>query len=272
MINFLKLIRSDNIFVFTLNIAIYSCVGVLLFIAPNIFLKKLELGAQLESSTSALCGIFFVVAFTFFYRTVVLGKDLGDTGVSTNNIRVIDLISGILVGAGTLFVVLILIGFDLHSALRNFPIWEMEWKLILLYLTFWLFQCATEEVIFRGYLGRAFAERFNVMFSCVAVGAIFAYFHQDSEGFNAIMLVNAILMSSCMYIGRLIYGSLLWPIGWHFGWNFFQEYLLNFNPKGIAIAHLHPEASIFLVFALLSTILALSVKIIDLKAFYLNRL
>lgn len=140
-----------------------------------------------------------------------------------------------------------------------------HWKTILMNLSFYLLVACSEEVIFRGIMFRMIDERFGTWWG-IGISAIlfgFAHIIQDNATIwsaFAIAIEGGVLLGAAFKYS----GSLMFPIGIHWAWNFsegnifglpvsggeIEESVFRSTTNGAAIltgGSFGPEASIFAI-------------------------
>lgn len=98
---------------------------------------------------------------------------------------------------------------------------------------------ASEELIFRGIVFQALIEKFNPMAVSIFISLIFAIAHYFNPNFSTIAFINIFLGGLLLSILYLWTYSLIYPIFFHFLWNWLQAFLLSSpisgNDYGIGI-------------------------------------
>lgn len=90
----------------------------------------------------------------------------------------------------------------------------------------------SEEMVFRGYLLNNLMESFNKWIALLVSALLFTVAHSFNPNLNPVALVNLFLGGLLLGI-NFIYTRTLWfAIGFHFGWNFLQGYVLGFAVSG----------------------------------------
>jgi len=98
---------------------------------------------------------------------------------------------------------------------------------------FQFFSASTEELIFRGVLFQRLVERKGNILAIFLFSIFFAVLHLFNPYFSFIALLNLFLASILLSI-MFIRTYMLWlPIGFHFGWNFWQAFLLSSPVSGM---------------------------------------
>lgn len=114
----------------------------------------------------------------------------------------------------------------------SFTIGNITLPLFLGYLVFYLFVSVFEELLFRSFPLRVFAERYPVAIAIVLTSLLFGVAHIGNDDFNWLAMVNITLAGILFAIFVLQKGNISWAIGLHFGWNFTQGTLLGYQVSG----------------------------------------
>lgn len=142
----------------------------------------------------------------------------------------LETVKGLALGFGY-FVVLIGIMaiFGVYSA--SFA--AVDWKDIVLAFIFYFLIACGEEVIFRGILFRMIDERFNTCAALVVSALVFGFIHLVSPN-SSIWSSVAISIESGLLLGAAYkYSGTLWfPIGIHWAWNFTQGNVFGCSVSG----------------------------------------
>lgn len=142
----------------------------------------------------------------------------------------VETVKGLALGFGY-FVVLIGIMaiFGVYSA--SFA--AVDWKDIVLAFIFYFLIACGEEVIFRGILFRMIDERFNTCAALVVSALVFGFIHLVSPN-SSIWSSVAISIEAGLLLGAAYkYSGTLWfPIGIHWAWNFTQGNVFGCSVSG----------------------------------------
>lgn len=194
-----------------------------------------NLRVYLGSTFSYLARLAAVVFFSMFALQKVLGIDAKSTLFPFKAGWWKKILYGFLLGAGVmilLFLVEVAVGWllvdgwiwqqlSLNAWLRNL------WLAVLVNL----FVAVGEEVMFRGYLLTGLEKAWGKWFGLIVMAILFSVPHLFVEGAQE---SNWLLFTILLALPGLVLGwaylqsrSLWLPIGIHFGWNFFQDEMLN---------------------------------------------
>lgn len=100
-------------------------------------------------------------------------------------------------------------------------------------LTLILLLAVSEEFVFRGYLLNNLMESFNKWTALLVSALLFTIAHSLNPHLGPIALINIFLGGLLLGI-NFIYTKTLWfAIGFHFGWNFIQGYILGYPISGL---------------------------------------
>jgi uncharacterized protein len=141
---------------------------------------------------------------------------------------------GSLLGAGLIILVtFILISMNqVGLGKGNFHMQSMLYLLL-----YYLFVSLYEEFLYRGYLLGYYTKQMPVYLAVILTAVVFALMHMANRSFNAIALINVILLGVVLGLIR-IRGRNLWaPIGLHFLWNFMQGPVFGFSVSGSPRSH-----------------------------------
>jgi len=112
----------------------------------------------------------------------------------------------------------------------------------------WLFAWAAllEELLFRGFVFQRLVDGIGAPLGIAAMTALFTLAHWGNPGMEGSTLVAAsvdlALGAVMLGLAWLRTGSLAFPIGLHFGWNWTQGSLLGFGVSGMSdVGWLHPH-------------------------------
>jgi uncharacterized protein len=90
-----------------------------------------------------------------------------------------------------------------------------------------------EELLFRGYWLQNLAEGLNWFWAVIISSIVFALAHSFNPDFTWEAILGLVVAGVFFAFGYMR-TSLLWlPIGFHFGWNFFEGTVLGFQVSGL---------------------------------------
>ncbi len=90
-----------------------------------------------------------------------------------------------------------------------------------------LFSASSEEFVFRGILFQMAIEKKGEIFPTLAFSVAFGLFHLLNPHINFLGIIN-IFFANVVLSAMFFRAYSLWlPIGFHFGWNFWQSFLLD---------------------------------------------
>lgn len=114
----------------------------------------------------------------------------------------------------------------------SFSAGQISLPLFLGYLIFYLFVSVFEELLFRSFPLRVFAERYPAAIAIVLSSLLFGIAHVGNDDFNWLAMLNITLAGILFAIFILKKRNISWAIGLHFGWNFTQGTLLGYQVSG----------------------------------------
>jgi CAAX protease family protein len=92
---------------------------------------------------------------------------------------------------------------------------------------------AAEELLMRGYPFQRLLDRYGSVPALIATSIVFSVIHLANPFVSAASLANIFLAGMLLGSAYLATGSLWFPIGIHFGWNFIQGSVFGFPVSGI---------------------------------------
>lgn len=137
---------------------------------------------------------------------------------------------GLALGVGYFAVIAgIMAIFGVYSA----SLTAVDWRNIVLSFVFYFLVASGEEVIFRGFIFRMIDERFNTCAALVISALLFGFIHLVSPN-SSIWSSVAISIEAGLLLGAAYkYSGTLWfPIGIHWAWNFTQGNVFGFSVSG----------------------------------------
>jgi len=93
----------------------------------------------------------------------------------------------------------------------------------------------TEEIVMRGYILRNLLLDMNARAAVALSAFIFAIFHAANPGFEPLAMANIFLVGVYLALVALKEGSLWYPIGFHFAWNFLLGFVLSLPVSGVPV-------------------------------------
>ena len=99
---------------------------------------------------------------------------------------------------------------------------------------FMLMVAVSEEMVFRGYVLNNLMESFNKWTALLISALLFTFAHLFNPQLTPLAIINLFLGGVLLGI-NFIYTRTLWfAIGFHFGWNLLQGYVLGFPVSGFS--------------------------------------
>lgn len=90
----------------------------------------------------------------------------------------------------------------------------------------------SEELMFRGYVLRNLMESMNKLVALFVSALLFALMHAANPNLSLIGNINLFLAGILLGLPYIYTKNLMFPIAFHFSWNFFQS-LFGFNVSGL---------------------------------------
>ncbi|MCR9066832.1 MAG: CPBP family intramembrane metalloprotease [Cytophagales bacterium] len=90
----------------------------------------------------------------------------------------------------------------------------------------------SEEIMFRGYVLRNLMESMNKYVALLVSALLFALMHAANPNLSLIGNINLFLAGILLGLPYIYTKNLMFPIAFHFSWNFFQS-LFGFNVSGL---------------------------------------
>lgn len=114
----------------------------------------------------------------------------------------------------------------------SFTLGEISIPLFLGYLIYYMIVACFEELLFRSFPLRVFAERYPVSLAIILCSLLFGLAHLGNDSFNWLAMLNITLAGILFAVFILQKRNISWAIGLHFGWNFTQGTLLGYQVSG----------------------------------------
>ncbi len=189
-----------------LFLILYSIAQITGYISENVYLNYLLI----------ICAIVALYAIYIGFIHVVEKKSVEEKELSSAK----DIGKGFFVGSCYITsIILILIALGCYSIDSV----QFDTKNIILRLFFFLLVGVGEEIVFRGIIFRFISERWNFAIALVISALLFGCIHITND--NATIWSSlAIAIEAGLMLGAayMYSGSLLFPIGIHWAWNFFE--------------------------------------------------
>ena len=223
---------------------IYGWARILLFILPYLFIRGIwELigyviagisfedqnfvrspGQQLTVSFFNLLGTFLVL---WIFMKYIDREKFINLGFQLKN-RSIDFIVGTAVGLFTMvFGFILLIGIDEI----NYSEFNFNPNDLLISVLLFLIVAVVEEALFRGYVLKNLMLSCNKYLALIISSALFSLMHGANPNMSLFSFFGLFCAGIILGITYVYTKNLWYPIGLHFGWNFFQTHL-GFNVSG----------------------------------------
>lgn len=176
-----------------------------------------------------LGGLFFEILAVWLYPRM-LGKNISLKSLGLDwRKRSKDFLIGSIVG-----VLLISLGFIILKIMGYVQVVKLEFNPIIFvsYIFFFLAVAISEELMARGYVLSTLMEGMNKYVALSTSAFIFAGLHLMNNHIGFIPLVNLTLAGYLLGIYFVFQKNLMFPIGLHFTWNFFQGSVFGFEVSG----------------------------------------
>lgn len=175
--------------------------------------------------SNAVIEVIIILLFQKFNSGKISLKRMG---FSLKN-KGIEFLSGAILG-----VFLISIGFVILKMMGFVRVISLEFNPIIFvsYLFFFLIVAFTEELLARGLILNILLEGFNEYVSLSISAFIFAGLHLMNNYIDFIPFLNLILAGYLLGVFYILRHSIMFPIGLHFTWNFFQGPVFGFEVSG----------------------------------------
>lgn len=174
-------------------------------------------------------GFFFEILAVWLYPRM-LGKNISLKSLGLDwRKRSKDFLIGCIVGA-----LLISSGFIILKIMGYVQVIKFEFNPIIFvsYIFFFLAVAISEELMARGYVLSTLMEGMNKYVALSTSAFIFAGLHLMNNHIGFIPLVNLTLAGYLLGIYFIFQKNLMFPIGLHFTWNFFQGAVFGFEVSG----------------------------------------
>ncbi len=170
--------------------------------------------------------VIIAVFMNFIDRQPLLSLGLQFQGRSK------ELLLGVSLGAVIMGIgVLILVLFNLYSIEQIIFLAPNFFSSIILCILISI----SEELVVRGYVLKNLLQSFPNYSALILSSILFASLHAFNPNLSLIGMIN-LFLAGVLLGASYIYTKNLWfPIGLHFGWNFFQGPIFGFNVSGIEL-------------------------------------
>jgi uncharacterized protein len=161
-------------------------------------------------------------------------RPFSDIGLRTGQASGINLLLGVLFGAGSAALMLVapLLAGTGHLVKR--PDSEFSWAGLVFYLLALWFAATGEEMIFRGYGFQLLVEKLGSYATVLPAAVAFGLTHISNPHATLVGVLNTILWGIILGFAFLRSRDLWLPIGLHFGWNAVLP-LFGVNLSGLTI-------------------------------------
>lgn len=175
-------------------------------------------------------GTFGGIAATLVVFRAVNKKNPNKLGI---NAPIKDLFIGLLLGAAAITMIFLLLLVTGNVQLVNAFTSPVISESLLIFLILFVLVGFFEEMFFRGYVIKTMAARGNKKWVIYVVSAVvFGLVHLTNPNVSLFGIVNIILVGLLFAYMFDVTKSLLFPIGFHITWNYFQGAIFGFPVSG----------------------------------------
>lgn len=175
----------------------------------------------------SFCGFLGTFLLLWFFMRYIDREKFIDLGFQITN-RFLDFMVGAGIGLLTMSLgFLLLIGID-EITFSRFIFDPNE---ILISLVLFLIVAVVEETLFRGYILKNLMLSANKFTALTISALLFSLMHGFNPNMSLFSFFDLFLAGVILGITYIYTKNLWYPIGLHFGWNFFQTHL-GFNVSG----------------------------------------
>jgi membrane protease YdiL (CAAX protease family) len=174
---------------------------------------------------SVLVEVSSVAIYLKFYDKTITLKAIGLSFYQRGK----DFLLGCFLG-----VILITTGFMIMDMLGYVQIVSFDFHPLdlFLYVIFFIAVAVSEEVMVRGYILNTLLESTNKYIALVVSALIFASLHLMNANIDIIPFINLVLAGLLLGLFCIYRKNLMFPIGLHFTWNYFQGPIFGYEVSG----------------------------------------
>lgn len=221
--------RAASFGLFLLAVVVWLAANIaagLLAVAAN------KIGISIEAVYRSLSTVLLVLAFGFLSLRLHRADALRFQGLARDGYWVRDSWIGIVVGAIPVVVAVAAIAalgslrFEFNPQPRAFA---------MLALQFWVLSWAAmaEEVAFRGYPFQRLADSVTPLGAIIVFSLLFGVVHMGNPNVTPVGVLNTALIGVPLAMAYLRTGTLWFPWGIHFGWNFTMGCIAGLPVSGV---------------------------------------
>lgn len=222
-----------------------SCVRVLLFVVPYVvivglfqlfggFITGNELSSESANATTeqhlitSLFGFLGTFLVVYVFVKWVDKIPLINIGFHLKN-HLKDLLLGLIAG-----VAIMALGYFALDISNEFQFVKTDYKGGEFFLTILVFLLVSvsEEMLFRGYVLRNLMGSMNKFLALIISAILFALLHAANPNLSLVGNINLFLAGILLGLPYIYTKNLMFPIAFHFSWNFFQS-IFGFNVSGL---------------------------------------
>lgn len=186
----------------------------------------------------SLYGTIFATVITMLFCKLIERRPMKSLGFHKNN-ALRNYLIGCLVGAVMISVCVILSA--IFGGISLSINTNINWGLLIVFFVAFIFQGASEEIIFRGYFLNTVASKNRIILAIVLNSIFFALAHSFNMGLTPLAFINLILFGTFASIYSIKFDNIWGVCGIHSLWNFMQG-----NFWGIQVSGINTATSIFL--------------------------
>lgn len=186
----------------------------------------------------SLYGTILATVITMLFCKLIERRPMKSLGLHKKN-ALKSYLTGCLVGAVMISICVILSA--IFGGISLSINTNISWRLLIAFFFAFIFQGASEEVIFRGYFLNTVASKNRIILAIVLNSIFFALAHSFNMGLTPLAFINLILFGAFASIYSIKFDNLWGVCGIHSLWNFMQG-----NFWGIQVSGIDTATSIFL--------------------------
>lgn len=180
-----------------------------------------------------VCEFVLKILLTLAVMRLILPKPLKQTKAWLPFRRPGQFFMGLLLGA--VAITLVFLALVLTGGAEVLPLAPSITINMITYLVVFILVSLSEELFFRGFLMTALSAFGNRWVSIIVSSLLFSFVHLSNGVLSVLGLVNIVLVGIVFAYAFERTNSLLWPVGYHITWNYFQGIVYGFIVSGIGM-------------------------------------
>jgi len=176
----------------------------------------------------ALMTISYILIIFVYARKAGSFKSLGIIEANFGSLY----LKGSALGTLMMLLVFVLLALRGRSGITGFGLTKDEALTFFFAVLMWIFQGASEEVMFRGYMIPSLRKIFGRVPAIIISSLLFAAFHAFNAGFSILALVNIFMLAVLLALIYETSGSLVITCAFHTFWNMVQGSILGLGVSG----------------------------------------